>query len=173
MCKEFTALCTQLATFQGLHPAARIVLKTTPPKTGMSCLYERSMMNAAHTVTRIANVENSLASVKESVDKIWMFLQQDGNRLLNLANGPLIHDADRSMEKISGHRQIQQSESAEFPPLHPAQGDLNKSAPIMIVRKFRSSARRLYENPGEDIVSKGILNEDVAERLVSEYVLIS
>ncbi|KIX01628.1 uncharacterized protein Z518_09354 [Rhinocladiella mackenziei CBS 650.93] len=40
----------------------------------------------------------------------------------------------------------------------------------MVVRKFRSSTRRLYKDPGRDIISQQILSEDVAEKLVSEFI---
>ncbi|EXJ87151.1 hypothetical protein A1O3_04110 [Capronia epimyces CBS 606.96] len=40
----------------------------------------------------------------------------------------------------------------------------------MIVRKFRPSTRRLYKDPGRDIINQRILSEDVAEKLVTEFI---
>lgn len=136
-------------------------------KTGKS-ISKHVKITAAHKNTRIANVEGSIASIKESVDKIWMFLQHNRDGTSSPADATSTRNVDHSRGDTSGQSQAQQYESSEFPPLHPAQGDINKSAPIMIVRKFRSSARRLYEDPENDLVSKGILSEAVAERLVSE-----
>ncbi|KAK5457218.1 hypothetical protein LTS15_004999 [Exophiala xenobiotica] len=58
----------------------------------------------------------------------------------------------------------------DFPPLARVQDDLNKSAPILMVRKYRSSTRRLYKEDGRDIITKQILSEDIAHRLFSKFV---
>lgn len=57
----------------------------------------------------------------------------------------------------------------DFPPLARVQNDLNESAPILMVRQYRSSTRRLYKEPGKDIITKQILSEDIANRLFSKY----
>ncbi|RKU46345.1 hypothetical protein DL546_008695 [Coniochaeta pulveracea] len=41
----------------------------------------------------------------------------------------------------------------------------------MVVRKFRPSMRRLYEDPARDIITQQILNEDFAEKLVAQFIL--
>lgn len=116
---------------------------------------------------RITNVENSLASLKESVDKILTFLQQNGS-----SSHPSRIFAAGEHNSIgqggSTSQTEQQLEQSDFPPLHQIQDDVHKSAPIMIVRKFRPSTRRLYDSPKRDIIEEGILTEDVAERLASE-----
>ncbi|KAK5273625.1 hypothetical protein LTR96_000225 [Exophiala xenobiotica] len=58
----------------------------------------------------------------------------------------------------------------DFPPLARVQDDLNKSAPILMVRKYRSSTRRLYNEEGRDIITKQILSEEIAHRLFSKFV---
>jgi hypothetical protein len=61
------------------------------------------------------------------------------------------------------------SNMPDFPPLARVQDDLNKSAPILMVRKYRSSTRRLYKEEGRDIITKQILSEEIAHRLFSKY----
>ncbi|KIW50201.1 hypothetical protein, variant [Exophiala xenobiotica] len=58
----------------------------------------------------------------------------------------------------------------DFPPLARVQNGLNESAPILMVRQYRSSTRRLYKEPGKDIITKQILSEDIANRLFSKFV---
>lgn len=57
---------------------------------------------------------------------------------------------------------------ADFPHLPSLRTETTKLAPIMMVRKFRPDSRRLYRDPGNDIVEKRILSEEVATCLVSE-----
>jgi hypothetical protein len=73
---------------------------------------------------------------------------------------------------VSDFQEIRdRSENIEFPHVLPLHTENTKSAPIMMVRKFRSKARRLYKDGVSDVVDKGVLGEDMANSLVSEYVL--
>jgi hypothetical protein len=122
--------------------------------------------DAADSV-RLARLEFSVAETKHSVDKILNFLQEhiEGSpKPLNFfgqnegrqtGNGPPVSEDPSNMP--------------DFPPLARVQDDLNKSAPILMVRKYRSSTRRLYKEEGRDIIAKQILSEDIAHRLFSKY----
>ncbi|KAH8897303.1 hypothetical protein GQ53DRAFT_803321 [Thozetella sp. PMI_491] len=108
------------------------------------------------------------ASVQNSVDQILRMLQQSAGRLLPLQDSFPGNNKPQIPESGSGRIQEESFEAAEFPPLYQAQDDVHKSAPIMVVRL---SNRRLYEDAQRDIVSQGILNEVVAEKLVAEFIL--
>jgi hypothetical protein len=114
-------------------------------------------------------MEDSLASVQASVDKIWQYLQQHSGPSLR-PNSELLATGIRQTVGVNlGDEREHDLDTADFPPLHPTQTDTNKSAPIMVVRKFRPSMRRLYEDPARDIITQQILKEDIAEKLVAEY----
>ncbi|KAI0004395.1 hypothetical protein F4779DRAFT_74157 [Xylariaceae sp. FL0662B] len=120
---------------------------------------------------RITNLESSLASVKESVDKIWLHLQQDAGRLSQPLDGASLKDPNQIVDRgAKRHREQHLENPGSSFPLQ-ADNEVEKSAPIMVVRKFRPSKRRLYNYPGRDIISQGIINASVAEKLVSEFIL--
>ncbi|EXJ83324.1 hypothetical protein A1O1_06945 [Capronia coronata CBS 617.96] len=107
--------------------------------------------------------------MKQSVDKIWQFLQRSRNQSLDASDG----QSETSFDQSAGScfpRSREQLESLDYPPLPTTQDGIIKSAPIMIVRKFRSSTRRLYKDPGRDIINQHILSEDVAIKLVAEFI---
>ncbi|OTA98055.1 hypothetical protein M426DRAFT_126782 [Hypoxylon sp. CI-4A] len=111
---------------------------------------------------RIANIESSLASVKESVDKISLFLQQNAVRTSYPLDGSSLGNTNQSpITELRSHHEQRVKTSNEA----------GRSAPIMMVRKFRSSQRRLYKDVGRDIVSQGIFDESVANKMVLEFIL--
>lgn len=113
-------------------------------------------------------MERSIAETKHSVDKILSLLQEH----IQGSAGPSIGSYSQSVRHYTegGPSNFEgRSETPDFPPLTRVQDDLNKSAPIMIVRQYRSSMRRLYKEPGRDVITQRILSEDLAQELISKY----
>lgn len=108
--------------------------------------------------------------MKSTVDKIWSMMQ--ANQATGHQKGPGTEVNDFiSNDRLHFNRD--RLEDLEFPHISEAQNDGDKTAPIIIVRKFRSAKRRLYKYSGRDIVESKIVPEDVADKLVFEYVLLA
>jgi hypothetical protein len=115
---------------------------------------------------RIANIEDSLDEMKRTLASMCSFMQDLHSR----STGNIVRTKGLSFNTHfnSPNQTTTTDGDAEYPHLLPLRTETAKSAPIMMVRKFRPDSRRLYRDRGNDIIENRLLSEDVANCLVSE-----
>ncbi|OQU95796.1 hypothetical protein CLAIMM_01964 [Cladophialophora immunda] len=116
--------------------------------------------NKSEDHDRLARLESSVTETKRSVETILSFLQEhfkDPSELLS-----------RSSSGQNAHKPARND--PECAPLTGVQDNLNKSGPILMVRQYRSSMRRLYKEADRDIITQQILPQEVTERLLSNFM---